>query len=395
MSDPHCTVHVPLGENAYAIDIAAGALGAESSITLRATGRAFIIVDSEVTFGLPKLRTRLAHQQVPIAAELSVPSGERSKSWQQLQRLCEELLEAGIRRDDTIVLLGGGVVGDLGGLAAALVLRGVGFIQIPTTLLAMIDSSVGGKLAINAHGGKNLVGVFAQPRQVVIDTDWLQTLPTREIAAGFAEMVKYGVLGDANFFYQLEQDSLTLRTDHRSPELIRAIEHCCAMKATIVGEDEKESGRRALLNLGHTFGHALEAMAFADPSTSLLHGEAVAVGMVMAGRAARGLGMAISDADCARIDSLLRKAGLPTSVRDVFPNGTYFDAKTNTTIAIDAACMAQHMLGDKKASAKGLMLILPHSLGEAVCAPGFRIDSGGDGEDGNRDLIQLLEKCMI
>ena len=281
-----------------------------------------------------------------------VPSGEASKSWQGLQSLTEWLLDRGVERGDHVFALGGGVVGDLTGFACAILKRGCGFVQIPTTLLAQVDSSVGGKTAINTAAGKNLIGAFHQPSLVLADLTALDTLPTREMRAGYAEVIKYGILGDREFFDWLAgQGPAVLARDPAALE--HAVATSVAAKARIVAEDEREtSGRRALLNLGHTFGHALEAET--GYSDRLLHGEAVALGMVLAARysARRGL---ILPADAERVAQAIAKAGLPARLAEL-------------NLACDGHQLAEHMLHDKKMDAGTLPFILLRGIGDAFLA---------------------------
>jgi len=283
------------------------------------------------------------------ASWLAVEPGEPSKSWAALERVVDWLLVAEVERGDHILALGGGVIGDLVGFAAAVLKRGCGFIQLPTTLLAQVDSSVGGKTAINARAGKNLVGAFHQPSLVLADLDTLGTLPPRELRAGYAEVVKYGVLGDAAFFAWCEASGAALLGgDAEARE--HAVAHSVAAKATIVVADERETtGQRALLNLGHTFGHALEAeTGFSD---RLLHGEAVALGMVLAARfsARRGL---MDEADAERIAAHLAAVDLPTEIAAL-------------GLDCNGPALAAHMLHDKKMDAGALPFVLLRGIGEA------------------------------
>ena len=247
------------------------------------------------------------------ARPVVMPPGEGSKSFAGLEKLSGALLDAGVDRGGLIVALGGGVIGDLTGFAAGVLKRGVAFAQIPTTLLAQVDSSVGGKTAINALQGKNLIGLFHQPRIVIADTALLATLPRRELLAGYAEVVKYGALGDAQFFEWLEVNGIkTLAGDRQA--LIHAVAHSCRMKAAIVARDERETGERALLNLGHTFGHALEALTgFSD---RLIHGEGVAIGMALAFRLSVRLGLCPGQ-DAERFIRHLQAIGLPSAISDI------------------------------------------------------------------------------
>lgn len=281
-----------------------------------------------------------------------VEPGEAAKSWPVLEKLTDWLLGLGVTRSDHVLALGGGVVGDLVGFAAAITKRGVGFVQIPTTLLAQVDSSVGGKTAINTAAGKNLIGAFHQPGLVLIDPLVLDTLPDREMRAGFAEVLKYGLLGDAAFFGWLEANGAKVLA--REPAALEhAVATSIAMKAQIVAEDERETrDRRALLNLGHTFGHALEAeTGFSD---RLLHGEAVALGMALAARYSARRGT-ISGADAARVVEAIAAAGLPARLAEL-------------GLACDGAALVEHMRHDKKAEGTTLPFLLLRALGEAYVA---------------------------
>ena len=294
-----------------------------------------------------------ALQQAGISADVcTLPAGEQSKSWTQLQAVCEALLQAGIERGQAVIALGGGVIGDLTGTAAGLVRRGIGVLQIPTTLLAQVDSSVGGKTGINTPSGKNMVGLFHRPDAVLIDPDTLRTLPARHLRAGYAEVLKYALLGDRDFFHRLQ---------HQGPELIAGdtrhlsdiIARCVGMKAGIVARDEHEHGERALLNLGHTFGHAFEAEAGYNDDV-LLHGEAVAAGMACAFRLATRLGMCPPE-DTAAVIEHLQATGLPHTP-GVLP------------FAIHPGRLLERMRQDKKNRDGRLVLILPGGIGRAyIC----------------------------
>jgi len=281
-----------------------------------------------------------------------VAPGEDAKTWGVLEQLCDWLLALGITRKDHVFALGGGVVGDLVGFACAILKRGVGFVQLPTTLLAQVDSSVGGKTAINTAAGKNLIGAFHQPSLVLIDPLVLATLPEREMRAGYAEVVKYGLLGDAAFFAWLEEHGAAVLA--REPlALEQAIATSIAMKARIVAADERETeDLRALLNLGHTFGHALEAeTGFSD---RLLHGEAVALGMVLAARYSARRGE-ISQSDADRATRAIAASGLPARLADL-------------GLTCDGTTLVEHMRHDKKAEGTTLPFLLLRSLGEAYVA---------------------------
>ena len=281
-----------------------------------------------------------------------VAPGEGSKSWESLARLTDWLLDEGVERGDHVLALGGGVVGDLTGFACAILKRGCGFVQLPTTLLAQVDSSVGGKTAINTAAGKNLVGAFHQPALVLADLDALGTLPEREMRAGYAEVIKYGLLGDADFFAWLEDNAPAVLACEPAA-LEHAVATSVAMKARIVAEDEREtSGARALLNLGHTFGHALEAeTGFSD---RLLHGEAVAMGMVLAARYSARRGE-LAGADAQRVTRAIDAAALPAEVSAL-------------GLSCSGRALADHMLHDKKMDAGTLPFLLLRSIGAAYLA---------------------------
>src|SRR5262245_35831714 len=304
------SVAVDLGSRSYEIAIGEGLLK-QAGKRLRPLFKrplTAIVTDSHVAeLHLEALRASLASAGVE-SRTIVVPAGEATKSYRRLAETCDGLLAAGIERRDLVIALGGGVIGDLAGFAAAILRRGVDFIQIPTTLLAQVDSSVGGKTGLNSAHGKNLIGAFHQPRAVLIDIALLDTLPQRELAAGYAEVAKYGLLGDAEFFAWLEAHGASLLAGDAQAR-IKAITKSCEMKARIVAEDETETGARALLNLGHTFGHALEAAT--GYSSRLLHGEAVAIGMAQAFRFSEKLGL-IPKGNAARIEKHLRSVKLPT-----------------------------------------------------------------------------------
>lgn len=299
-----------------------------------------------------RLTASLANDGYEIAW-YDVAPGEGSKSWESLEKLTDWLLDLGITRSDHVFALGGGVVGDLVGFACAVLKRGCGFVQLPTTLLSQVDSSVGGKTAINARAGKNLIGAFHQPSLVLADTGTLDTLPDREMRAGYAEVIKYGLLGDASFFEWLAQNDT--RVLARDPEAVNhAVATSIRAKAQIVTEDEREtSGRRALLNLGHTFGHALEAeTGFSD---RLLHGEGVALGMVLAARYSARRGE-LTEADAARAAEAIAAVGLPSEIASL-------------GMDCDGQKLVDHMLHDKKMESSGtLPFLLLRDIGEAYMA---------------------------
>jgi 3-dehydroquinate synthase len=341
-------VHVGLGDRAYDILIGSGLIDQADPILGPKLGgrRPIIITDAHVAkYQLPHLQRALGVDSHAII----LPSGEATKSWQKLERLMDELLDLGVERSDHLIALGGGVIGDLVGFAASILKRGCNFIQIPTTLLAQVDSSVGGKTAINVRAGKNLVGSFHQPSLVVIDPKVLNSLPDREMRAGYAEVVKYGLINDAQFFQWCGQNAAAL-LNRDEDALITAISHSVHAKAAIVEADERETqDQRALLNLGHTFGHALEASTgFSD---RLLHGEAVAAGMALAYRFSASQGLC-SPADAEQIGAHLRACGLPISLEDaqVRESGTE---------------LTRHMLHDKKMSGGTLAFILARGIGQA------------------------------
>ena len=304
---------------------------------------------------------RLAHSLASDGFEIDwfiVEPGEASKSWAGLQQMVDWLLDLGITRKDHVFALGGGVVGDLTGFACSILKRGCGFVQLPTTLLSQVDSSVGGKTAINARAGKNLVGAFHQPSLVLADLSTLDTLPPRELRAGYAEVLKYGVLGDREFFDWLSDNGAAVVALEDAP-LEHAVATSVATKARIVAEDERETtGARALLNLGHTFGHALEAeTGFSD---RLLHGEGVALGMVLAARysARRGL---ISSEDAESVTRAVDAAGLPAAI-------------SSLDLDCDGQALVHHMLHDKKMDGGTLPFILLRSIGAAFVAKDVSLD---------------------
>jgi 3-dehydroquinate synthase len=311
----HVEIPVELGARRYPIRIGAGLLSDPANLRAAIHGRHVLVVTNDIVAPL-----YLAHVTASLNdrtfSTLILPDGEAHKTLDSAAKIFAALAELKASRDACIVALGGGVIGDLAGFAAACWMRGIAFVQIPTTLLAMVDSSVGGKTAVDLPQGKNLVGAFHQPRAVFIDTDTLATLPDRELRSGLAEVIKYGALGDAEFFDWIEcnADALTARD---GDALIEAISHSCRQKAGIVSRDETEQGERALLNFGHTFAHALET---ATGYGALVHGEAVAIGMVCAARLSAQLKLASFD-DARRLRELLDRCGLPTAVpTDVDPD---------------------------------------------------------------------------
>ncbi|MGI9234366.1 MAG: 3-dehydroquinate synthase [Woeseiaceae bacterium] len=296
------TLTVDLGERSYPIVIGRALLDGNFDLSEYLRSDDCLIVSNETVapLYLDKLLSNLGGCNV---SRISLPDGESFKTLATLQTILDELVDSGANRDTTVIALGGGVVGDIAGFAAATYMRGVGFVQVPTTLLAQVDSSVGGKTGVNHEKGKNLIGAFHQPGLVLIDTDTLRTLPPREFSAGLAEVIKHGAICDADFFAWLESNMRDL-LDQKPDALAHAIRRSCEIKAAVVAEDERESGRRAILNFGHTFGHAIERnIGYGE----WLHGEAVAAGMLMAARLS-----GIDDAALARLSKLVVAAGLPT-----------------------------------------------------------------------------------
>jgi 3-dehydroquinate synthase len=343
-------VTVALQNRSYDIHIGTGLLGqAGRLLSPLARGPLPVVTDEHVAaLHLETLLAALRDAGIE-AHPIVLQPGEAAKSFQGLETLADALLTNGVDRGGLILAFGGGVIGDLTGFAAGILKRGVDYVQIPTTLLSQVDSSVGGKTAINTRQGKNLLGLFHQPRLVIADIDLLRTLPSRELLSGYAEVVKYGALGDAQFFGWLEKNaSLALAGE---PSLLScAVAHSCGMKASIVSRDEREGGERAHLNLGHTFGHALEAAT--GYSDRLLHGEAVAIGMVLAFRLSAHLGYSpVSDAE--RVGRHLREVGLPANISDIHGPRP------------DADALLAHMVHDKKTKDGRLTFVLVRGLGQA------------------------------
>ena len=347
-------VHVPLGERAYDILIGPGLIGrAGGEISTRIAGRkAAIVTDENVAaLYLDSLMDGLEADGID-ATSVILPAGEKTKSFEHLTTVCDALLSARIERNDAVIALGGGVIGDLAGFAAGIVRRGVRFVQMPTSLLAQVDSSVGGKTGINTRHGKNLVGVFNQPDLVLADSGALQTLSEREFRAGYAEMAKYGLIDKPDFFSWLEKNWKAVFAG--GAERTEAIAISCQSKADVVVADERESGQRALLNLGHTFGHALEA-ATGYSSERLVHGEGVAIGMVLAHQFSARLNLASPD-DAARVEAHLKAVGLPTRIGDIPGDLPPAEALLDT--------IGQ----DKKVKSGKLTFILTHGVGRSFVA---------------------------
>jgi 3-dehydroquinate synthase len=352
-------IEVKLGARSYTVLIEGGLVKRAGSLLAPfARDERLLVVSDEQVWNLHGQRLIDGARPLSLRPVL-VPAGEASKSWSRLSALVERLLAEGVERTDFILAFGGGVIGDLAGFAAAIVNRGCGFVQIPTTLLAQVDSSVGGKTGINAEAGKNLVGAFHQPALVLIDPELLDTLDPRELRAGYAEVVKYGLIDDAAFFEWLETAGARMLSGDAEARR-RAIATSVASKARIVAEDEREtSGRRALLNLGHTFGHALEAET--GYGERLVHGEAVAVGLVLAFDFSVGLGLCPA-MDAARVRGHLSSVGLPVTLAEI-------------GLERSGATLLRHMLRDKKVQGGRLTLVLARGIGRSFLAKGV------DGEE--------------
>jgi 3-dehydroquinate synthase len=350
MTPPSPTkLKVGLAGRSYDILIGKGAFQSAASALRALTAKPSAVVADETVLKLHGGSLEAVFSDVPL---VTLPSGEAAKSFAEYERVSEALLSTGIERGGSVVAFGGGVTGDLAGFCAATLRRGCKLVMVPTTLLSQVDSSVGGKTAINTKAGKNLLGAFHQPSLVVIDTDFLATLPPRELLAGYAEVVKYAVLGDPSFFGWLGENHFRVLACEEAP-LRHVITVSCRMKAEIVAEDEREAGRRALLNLGHTFGHAVEAEA--GYGGDVLHGEAVALGMAMAARfsAAQGL---MEETEAQIVERHLAAAGLPTRLAAP-PN-----------LAASPEALLGHMRQDKKVEDGALTLILLRGIGEAFVA---------------------------
>ncbi len=341
-------LNVDLGERSYPIFIGCSLRNSASSLASYIGGDQVLVVTNETIAPL-YLDNLLENIDVPVLNTLVLPDGEQYKTIDTLNTIFDALLAYKHDRSTTLIALGGGVVGDITGFAAACYQRGVNFIQIPTTLLAQVDSSVGGKTAVNHALGKNMIGAFHQPQCVLVDITTLQSLPEREYRAGLAEVIKYGLIVDLDFFVWLEENIARLLA-RESDALLYAVEHSCRLKAHVVSEDERESGLRAILNLGHTFGHAIETH---EGYGEWLHGEAVAAGMCMAADLSQRLGW-ISEADQRRVVALVAQAGLPTAPPEI---------------------SAEHFLSlmavDKKALGGQVRLVLLQSLGRAIISADY------------------------
>jgi 3-dehydroquinate synthase len=336
------------GARSYPIHIGAGLISRAELYRPYLQGGSAAVVTNDVVGALYLPKVRQALEGVPTT-EIVLPDGEQAKGWQTLEKIFDALLAARCGRDTLLVALGGGVVGDVAGFAAAVYQRGIAFVQVPTTLLAQVDSAVGGKTAINHARGKNMIGAFHQPLAVISDVAALDSLPERELRAGLAEVIKHALALDPAFVEWLESHvEAVLRRDRAA--LTHAVRRCCELKAGIVAADERESGARALLNFGHTFGHAIEAGAGYG---SWLHGEAIAAGMVMAAELSRDLGL-IGRPDVARVRDLLRRAGLPV-----------------TGPALAPERLMELMAGDKKAAQGRLRFVVLESIGRAALKAGI------------------------
>lgn len=365
VTTPSQTVRIDLGERSYSIVIAADVLGQSTTYAACPSATQALIVTNTTVAPLyaQQLAAALAAQYQQVHTVV-LPDGEAYKDWQTLNLVFDALLGQGCDRKTVLFALGGGVVGDMTGFAAASYMRGVPFVQVPTTLLSQVDSSVGGKTAINHPLGKNMIGAFYQPQLVVCDLASLDTLPAREVSAGLAEIIKYGPIADMEFFEWLEQHIEDLRALDRTA-LAHAVKRSVEIKAWVVGQDEKEAGLRAILNFGHTFGHAMEAgMGYGN----WLHGEGVGAGMVMAAHLSMALGL-VDQAFVQRLTQLIERAGLPT-------RGPVLDAQDN------AGAYLEHMRVDKKAEAGAIRFVLIDGPGKAV------VQSASD------DLVrQVIDTC--
>lgn len=357
------TVPVQLGDRSYEIHVGqalihkAGALIAAQLPAGSIRGIPVVTDETVARLHYRKLASSLQAAGI-VPREIVLPPGEGTKSFEHLEGLVDSLLSENVERSSLIVAFGGGVIGDLTGFAAGILKRGVDFVQIPTTLLAQVDSSVGGKTAINTRRGKNLAGVFHQPRMVIADTDILSTLPRRELLGGYAEVVKYGLLGDAEFFTWLERNGTAVLSG-TSEAVVHAVAHSCTMKAAIVARDEREMGDRALLNLGHTFGHALEAAT--GYSDRLTHGEGVALGCVLAFKLSARLNL-VDGAAVTRVERHFAQCGLPVDLSDI-PG-----PRPSTEEILG------HMRHDKKAQGGRMTFILVRGIGQAFVSRDVRED---------------------
>ena len=353
-SDKEGLLRLDLGERSYDILIGVNLLDQAGTLIqpLMTGNKAVIVTDANVA---PLYLERLENSLSATGTEhssITLPAGEQQKSFEHLKTLTDGLFEAGADRKTLLIALGGGVIGDLAGFAAAVTMRGIDFVQVPTTLLSQVDSSVGGKTGINSSYGKNLIGAFHQPRLVLADLNTLETLPHRQLLAGYGEVLKYGLINDPEFFSWLEENAAALLAGDK--DLLRhAVLKSCTSKAIIVAEDEREMGKRALLNLGHTFGHALEAeTGYGD---DLLHGEAVSIGMVMAFDLSVQLGLC-PEADALRVRKHMDGIDLPTGLKNI-ANSSWTPER-----------LMAHMGLDKKAEAGNIIFVLARAIGKAFIA---------------------------
>lgn len=364
------TVHVALGDRAYDVEIGPNLIATAGAriAPLLARPRVWVVTDDTVgPLHLDALRAGLAREGIEMSA-LALPAGESTKRWPEFERTVEWLLEQKVERRDIVVALGGGVIGDLVGFAAAVLRRGVRFVQIPTSLLAQVDSSVGGKTGINAPQGKNLIGAFHQPSLVLADTEILNSLPARDFLAGYGEVVKYGMLGDASFFDWLETHGPAMAAGDMDAR-VRAVTRSVQMKADIVVRDETEQGDRALLNLGHTFCHALEAAT--GYGSRLLHGEGVAIGCALAFELSSRLGLCAQE-DPSRVRAHLRAMGMKTDLSDIEGD------------LPGAEALLDLMAQDKKVIDGQLRFILARGIGSAFVTSDVARDA----------VMQLLEDAL-
>ncbi|MAI49540.1 MAG: 3-dehydroquinate synthase [Rhodospirillaceae bacterium] len=353
-------LRLELGDRSYDIAVGEGMLakaGAEIH-SAAGSGKCWIVTDKTVAVTYLEPLERSLQAAGLVAETIVLPPGEASKNFATVEKVVNSVLDGAPERSSTMIALGGGVIGDLTGFAASIILRGINFVQIPTTLLAQVDSSVGGKTGINTRHGKNLAGAFYQPKLVIADTNVLETLPHRELLAGYAEIIKYGLIHDIGFFEWLEQNGAAVLDGDRDARAY-AVSASCAAKAAIVAEDERENGLRALLNFGHTFGHALEAET--GFGTELLHGEAVAIGMIMALELSAMLDLCAA-ADLDRVRRHYETTGLPMTV------------PKSQNRHWDPATLIQHMGHDKKVEDGKVTFILARAIGEAFVARDINLD---------------------
>ena len=367
----HNKLRINLKENSYDIIIEHGLLSELGALISKKFGKpkTFIVTDSNIAVHWLKQTIESLSAQGMSPKVLEVPVGESTKSFINLEKIIDQLLESKVDRDSVLIALGGGVIGDLAGFAGAVTLRGIKVIQVPTTLLSQVDSSVGGKTGVNVRQGKNLVGSFHQPSLVAIDTQVLQTLPSRQLFAGYAEVLKYGLIKDQSFFDWLELNGKKVLEGDKLAQQF-AIFTSCRIKAEIVEADEKEKNLRAILNFGHTFGHALEAEAGYDGN--LLHGEAVSIGMVLAIELSKSLGY-LSGQDAGRAVEYIRNIGLPTNINSI---------EGSTSWHPDG--IIQHMQHDKKVSNGQLRFVLIKGIGEAYLTADVE----------RNDIYNVIEKSL-